>query len=421
MNIIDPKLKKFQPTIVGITGSVGKTSTKQAIQVVLSTKHSVRTAKKNYNNEIGVPLTILGADSPGRSLFGWVSLFWRSYRIKTYPDVLVLEFGADHPGDIAFLCDLAPPKIGVVTGISTVHAEFFGDVDELAQEKVRIVECLPESGTAVLNIDDIRVSKMHTHSVAPVKTYGLQSDELSARDLQVSVRRDESFEPGEAFAVTTAEVMQQESKVGTLKLQNCIGYAPVMACLAALQIGDVLDVPIPEAIEALNMSFHPSPGRLNPIAGIKGSLIIDDSYNAAPTAMQNGLKVLAMFVPGEEFDRRIAVLGEMAELGKYTQDEHRLIGMQVAESAELFVAVGEGMRSAVRAAKEAGMDLDKVEWFGSSVEAGLYLDKMIQQGDIVYIKGSQSSRMERVVKDIMAEPLRAEELLVRQEPKWLKE
>jgi len=162
------------------------------------------------------------------------------------------------------------------------------------------------------------------------------------------------------------------------------------------------------------------PGRLNPIAGIKGSLIIDDSYNAAPLAMQNGLDVLKSFSLSTDDDRRIAVLGQMAELGQYTENEHRLIGMKVAECADLFLAVGENMRIAVESAKESGLDPNAIEWFANSEEAGRYLDREVKTGDIVYVKGSQSTRMEKVVKDIMAEPARADEILVRQDEKWLK-
>ncbi|MFH1711779.1 MAG: Mur ligase family protein [Patescibacteria group bacterium] len=414
-------ISKFQPKIVAVTGSVGKTSAKSAIELVLSKKYQVRTAEKNYNNEFGVPFTILGVKNPGKSVFAWLSVFWRSYRIKSYPEILVLEYGVDKPGDIDYLCDIAQPHVGVVTAVSSVHAEFFDDIDALAAEKARLIENLPDDGTAIFNVDDIRVLKMQDQTIAKVKTFGLQSEEISAQNIEVSARKDDNFEPGEIFIVTQAEITKQGAVIGKLRLKNVIGYAPVMSCLAALSVAEVFEIDSQVAIDALNRSMTAAPGRLNPIAGIKGSLIIDDSYNAAPAAMQNGLKILSSMDPGEEYDRRIAALGSMAELGQYTQDEHRMIGLQVAEYADLFIAVGENMKTAVEAAKEAGMDRDHIEWFADSIEAGRHLDQNIQQGDIVYVKGSQSSRMERVVKDLMAEPLRAEELLVRQEAKWLEQ
>jgi UDP-N-acetylmuramyl pentapeptide synthase len=413
-------LRKFQPKIIAVTGSVGKTSAKQAIYLALDGIVDVRTAEKNYNNEIGVPLTILGAKSPKKSIVGWLSLFFNSYRIKEYPEVLVLEYGADHPGDIATLCALAQPNVGVVTGVSTVHAEYFTNIDELAREKATLVGHVPPNGLAVLNADDVRVVDMVDNTHASVKTFGIKSLDVSVSDIRIAPRIDHSFESGETFAVTTALVKQENIEVGQLILRNMVGYAPVMACLAAITVADHFNIPAVDVIKKLNTSFSAVPGRLNPISGIKGSLILDDSYNAAPSAMQNGLEVLRMFAPGEEQDRRIAVLGQMAELGKYSEEEHRLVGMKAAEVADIFIAVGERMSGAVEAAKEAGMEPEAIEWFGTSQEAGRYLDKIIEQGDIVYVKGSQSSRMERVVKDVMAQPLMASQLLVRQEAKWLK-
>ena len=408
-----------QPMVIAITGSVGKTSTKQAIYTALEPHFHVRTAKKNYNNEIGVPLAVFGEESPGSSLFSWLRLLMRTRSVKEMPDVLILEFGVDHPGDIAKLCEIAPPMVAVVTGVSTVHAEYFENMEQLAEEKASLITFIPEDGFALLNHDDSRVKAMAEKTIGKVIRFGSTSHEYGVEDIRITTREDEDFNPGEIFATTTAFVKKNDGVIGQLQLRNVLGYAPVMACLAAIALAGQMHISPMSVIKDLNRKMMPAPGRLNPIAGIKGSLIIDDSYNAAPVAVSNGLQILKMFNPGEEYDRRIAVIGHMAELGKYTLDEHRMVGLRAAESADLFIAVGESMHTAVAAAKEAGMDPDAVEWFGTSVEAGRYLDKVIQEGDIVYVKGSQSARMERVVKDIMAEPLRASELLVRQEKKWL--
>lgn len=414
-------ITQFKPTIVAITGSYGKTSTKEAIATVLGVKYQVRTAEKNFNNEIGVPLTILGMESPGRSVIGWLRLLWRARHMKEMPEVLVLEFGADHPGDIAALCELAPPTIGVVTGISSVHAEYFDSIDMLAAEKAHLVRTLPAHGLALLNADDARASAMADGLRASVRRYGAtDTADVQATHIALSTRLDDDFDIGETFAITTAQVQVGGHVVGSLRLENAIGYAPVLTCLAALAVGDFMNISMSDAMSALNKQIHALPGRLRPLAGIKGSLIIDDSYNAAPAAMAHGLDILKQFTPGERVDRRIAVLGQMAELGAYDEQEHRLMGMKVAECADVFLAVGERMMVAVEAAKEAGMSADSVEWFANSEEAGRYLDRVIQEGDVVYVKGSQSARMEKVVKDVMAQPELAEQLLVRQDGKWLK-
>jgi len=175
-------LDKFKPRVVAITGSVGKTSAKQAIALVLSTKYKIRTAEKNFNNEIGVPLTILGMKSPGRNPFGWLTLFWKSYFIKTYPEMLILEYGADHPGDIKNLCDLASPDVAIITGISPVHAEFFKDIDHLADEKSEIIKRLPDNGVAILNGDDKRVLTMQT-LYQSFMTYGTKETDIQADEI----------------------------------------------------------------------------------------------------------------------------------------------------------------------------------------------------------------------------------------------
>ncbi len=412
-------LKKFNPTVIAVTGSQGKTSTRRAITTVLRGRFTVREPQKNFNNEIGVPLTILGEDSPGRSSIGWLGVLWRSFTIRTYPEYLVLEFGADHPGDIQALVDLAAPSIGVLTGVSPVHAAYFENIEALASEKGVLISSLPKDGLAVLNADDKRALAMKDQSVAKVQSYGIKGDTMAAKNVQIATRLDESFEPGEDLAVTTAEILEHGHKVGMIQLKNFLGYAPISSCLAAMTVGQHFGLSTSEMIETLQTDLMLVPGRLRPLPGIKGTLIIDDTYNASPAAMHNGLMILSMFTPGEEWDRRIAVLGGMAELGQYSKEEHERVGTHVAEVADVFIAVGEAMQPAVKVAKDAGMK--QVEWFSTSVEAGRYLDRELQQGDIAYVKGAQSTRMEYVVKDVMAQPTRAKHFLVRQSDKWLEE
>ena len=410
----------YHPTVVAVTGSMGKTSTKQAIEIVLATKFHVRGSKKNFNNEMGMPFTLLGVESPGRSVGKWLKVLFGPLPEKKYPNMLVMEYGADHPGDIALLCDLAQPNVSVVTGVSPVHAEYFTDIAALAEEKSTLVKRVAPGGLVFLNADDARVAAMSQLTQEKVTTYGKKGT-YAIENVTIEPVWQEVYEPGDAFVVTRADVRIGENIVGQLALRNCFGYAPIMSCLAAVAVGDAFGISIETAVAALSENYHPAPGRLNPIAGIKQSLIIDDSYNAAPAAVQEGLAILRAMPLEHETGRRIAALGHMAELGKYSEDEHRALGMRVAEVADIYVAVGEKSLPAAEAAKEAGMDPNAVHWFASSIEAGRFLDSAIQKGDIIYVKGSQSARMEKVVKDIMAEPLRAEELLVRQDEKWLRE
>jgi UDP-N-acetylmuramyl pentapeptide synthase len=412
------KLAAKQPVVVAVTGSVGKTSTRTAIAIALGAKYRVRTPYKNYNNEFGLPLAILGEHSPGRDAWGWLKLLVKAWRKDDMPEYLVLEYGADAPGDIQRLTEIARPDIAIITAVSPVHVSNYPNLEALVDEKASLGEAVDHGGLVILNGDDVRVAGMRDRFKAPVQTYSLSHGDAYATDIRLEFPKEDSFDVGEVFVITRA-TLHVGHQTAELVLQNCCTTSLVSACLAAVAVAAHLDVPLPEATAALSKELQPVNGRLRPLPGIKGSLILDDSYNAAPASVMAGLDALAQFTPGEERDRRIAVLGDMAELGSLSESEHRTVGEKVATCADLFVAVGPNMRLAMEAAEAAGMDRDKLEWFKDSGEAGRYLDRVIQKGDVVFVKGSQSQRMEKAVKDILAEPSRAAELLVRQEDKWL--
>ena len=406
-------IEKYHPIIIGVTGSVGKTSTRDAIARVLSAKFDVAQNIKNYNNEFGLPLTILGKQSPGRSVFGWLSILFSS--VKKIPQVFVLEYAIDHPGDMNVLCQIAKPSIAVMTRISTVHAEFFRSVEQLAEEKAKLLECVPENGLVVLNADDPLVVGLSGHASAKVITYGFSSvANIHAVDYSLWTREDFSFEPGEIFSKLSFGVEMNENGRLNVEVNNMLGKASASSILAAIAIARHLGLSDDEILSTLPKTKH-EPGRMNPIPGIKGALILDSSYNAAPASMNAALEVLGEFHPSENA-RRIAVLGYMAELGQYSEQEHRMIGMKTQEiGVDLLVTVGEIARDIRRGAIEAGLREDQTQHFSDSVSAGRWLDAQLRKGDIVLVKGSQSARMEKIVKDIMAEPMRAEELLVRQD------
>lgn len=418
-NAISNKARKLlvqhKPLIIAVTGSVGKTSARNAIASVLSAKFRVGTTIKNYNNEFGVPLTILGAQSPGKSIIGWLKILCSSP--KTMPDVFVLEYGIDRPGDMKHLCNIAAPDIAVMTRISHVHAEHFRSIEELAEEKAVLLEHAKQ--LVVLNADDPRVLGMEGHAHVPILTYGFSSAaQIHASNYHLQTREDFSFEPGEHFSTITADVTTQDTDQLTFELKNLLGQHSVSALLPAIAIAKHLGLTREQILEKLPTTQF-EPGRMNPIPGIKGSLIIDSSYNAAPASMSSALDVLAEFQPVEGA-RRIAVLGHMAELGQYAQQEHRMIGLKVGEiGVDLLLTIGELARDIRRGAIEAGIAQEGTQHFDSPTQAGRWLDGEIRKGDIVLVKGSQSARTEKVVKDIMAEPLRASELLVRQTEYWL--
>jgi len=418
-NAARKNLRKFHPKVVAITGSVGKTSTRQAIAIALEAKYRVRTPMKNYNNEFGLPLAILGEKSPGRNAWEWLKLLKRAYTKRDMPEYLVLEYGADAPGDIKYLAQIARPDVAVITAVSPIHLSQYPSMQALIEEKASLGDFVKADGAIFLNDNDETVRLMRgRYGSVPVMMYGIESGDAKAANVRIETVPEESFDPGEVFAVLKADVSVNGETIA-LELINCLSPSALTAALAALSVAVHFGVPLSDAARALSEKLRPVAGRLNPIPGIKGALIIDDTYNAAPAAVAAGLDALLRFTPGEARDRRIAVLGDMAELGTLTESEHRAVGGHVARAADLFLAVGPNMGLAADEAVAAGMSKDRVERFNNAVEAGRYLDKIIQKGDVVFVKGSQSMRMEKVVKDVMAEPLRASEILVRQDGKWL--
>ncbi len=410
-------LAKHHPIVIGVTGSVGKTSTRQTIATILSAKYSVVSSKENYNNELGLPLSILGAKSQGKNLFGWLGVLLSSP--KKSADVYVLEYGIDHPGDMDHLVSIAVPSIAVMTALSPVHVEFFSSMDQLGEEKAKLLSSVPADGLVVLNADDVRVVGLGSHASAPVITYGFsETSNVRALDYSIETRSDFSFEPGEQFSEVRSNVQMHGESV-VITLINQLGKSAVSSVLAAVTVAKHLGLSTEEILSRLD-HLKQEPGRMNPIPGIKGSLIIDSTYNAAPASMMSALSILSEFEPVESA-RRIAVLGHMAELGAQSEQEHRMVGMRAAEVCDRLITVGEMAHHIRHAAIEAGMPEERTEEFADPTEAGRWLDHEIKKGDIVLVKGSQSARMEKVVKDVMAEPLRARELLVRQSKKWIKD
>jgi UDP-N-acetylmuramoyl-tripeptide--D-alanyl-D-alanine ligase len=409
-------LKKYKPGVVGITGSMGKTSTKEAVFAVLSSKFRVRQNIKNYNNELGVPLSILGSESGFKSVFKWLGVILHGVRLilfhdDKYPQILVLEMGADHPGDIKYLTDLAPCKVGVVTGIGPAHLEFFESIDKIVKEKRIIVSHLSQEGFAVLNRDDEKVYEMRDKTRARILTYGFNA-ESSVRAQEDSVLGDGVDIKGVNFKLSYS------GAVVPIFIPWILGKQHIYAALAGAAVGITYGMNLVEISQSLK-NYKAPKGRMNLISGIKKTLIIDDTYNASPIPTEVALEVLQSIKLPAEDDKKFAVLGDMLELGGFSEEGHKQVGRAVVKSGvDYLVTVGERSRDISRAALEAGMNEDRIFNFPTPEEAGLFVQGKMKQGDVVLVKGSQGMRMEKVVKELMAEPLLAHELLVRQDPEW---
>jgi len=408
-------LKKYRPLVIGITGSVGKTSTKEAVFSALKRHFKVSRNLKNYNNEIGVPLTVLGCEPGGHSVFKWLDVIVKGLRLifkkSDYPEILILEMGADKLGDIEYLVKFAPCDIGVVTAVGEAHLEFFGSVENIIKEKQKIITHLKASHLAVLSGDDQNVLTMKSATKAKVITFGFSEQvDVRATDVKVSQK---------AGQIGTAFKLHAQGSVLPVFLPNALGREQVRAALAAFAIAGSFKLNLLEIAENLR-TYQAPPGRTNLIKGIKSTLLIDDTYNASPVSAKAALDLLAE-IQINEGCKKIAVLGAMLELGGYTEAGHQEVGQKAALSGlDMLVTVGEKTKDIIKGALAAGLPEEKIFYFNNNHEAGLFVQEKLETGDLTLIKGSQGARMEQITKELMAEPLRAGELLVRQSDEWLK-
>lgn len=408
-------IRRYAPGVVAVTGSVGKTSTKEAIRRVLARTYRVRAAAKSFNNEFGLPLTILSdAEHSGGVLFWFrvfiVALCRLVVRDPKYPEVLVLEYAIDRPGDMDRLVRIAAPDVAVVTAIGDVpvHVEFFSGPEAVLHEKAKLVKALPSDGFAILNADDLKVAGVGDLTKGHVITYGF-SETATVRLSNFKNMLEEG----------DAAVRFKLSHKGTIVpagIKRALGRAESYAAGAAAATGIAFGMNLVEIAAGLE-SYVPPAGRFRILKGAKETTLIDSTYNASPLSMEEALETVKEL----KAPRKLAVLGDMLELGKFTVSAHEEIGRRVAKACEVLVAVGHRGKFIAEAALVAGMPKGKVHAFLSLSEAARYLESSIKPGDLVLFKASQGVRLERVLKRFLAEPARAGELLVRQEKKWLGE
>lgn len=409
-------LKKYRPKVVSVTGSVGKTSAKEAIYLVLKGKFRVRRNRKNYNNEIGVPLAIVGISGGEGSIFKWLLVFltWLKlmiFRQKDYPEILVLEIGADRPGDVKYMTEFIRTDAAVITDVSHSHLEFFKTVEGVAKEKGVLAKELDEKSLAALNADNPHTLKMKEQIRARVVSFGFsEAADMRATDVLIN------HSNGETDGVMRGLSFKLNFK-GTsmpMRLNNILARHQIYAALAAAAVGTEFGMNLVEICSALE-NFNSSPGRMNLLPGVKNTHIIDDTYNASPVSALAALEVLGTAKTG----RKIAVLGDMLELGEETEEGHRSVAKKfLAIGGDLFFAVGERMKFAADELRKNKFPEENVFWFQNSPEAAKEVEKIIQSDDVILVKGSQGKRMEKITEEIMAEPEKAAELLCRQDDFW---
>jgi UDP-N-acetylmuramoyl-tripeptide--D-alanyl-D-alanine ligase len=346
--------------VIGITGSVGKSTTKEVAADLLQRRFRTHRNPGNLNNEIGLPLSLL--------------------QLNPTHERTVLEMGFYVPGEIALLCDIARPQVGVITNVSQVHLERAGSLQAIIQGKRELVESLPPApeGTAILNYDEPEVLGMSEHTRAAVFHYGLSEQaDLWASDIQGLGLEGVRFvlhHQGERFHVRVP----------------MLGRHSVHTALRAAAVGLVEGMTWDEILAGLQRSH--SQLRLVAVSGPGGSLLLDDTYNAAPPSVIAALNLL------EELEgRRVAVLGDMLELGEFEERGHRMVGARAAEVVQALITVGPRAHWIGEEAVRAGLPPDRLTELQDSQQAIEHLKDRIGAGDVVLIKGSRGMRMDRIV------------------------
>ena len=351
--------RKLDLRVIGITGSVGKSTTKEMASEVLSTRYRTLKSPGNLNNEIGLPLTLLRL-SPG-------------YQCA------VLEMGFYVPGEIAFLCDLAQPQVGVVTNVGTVHAERAGSQEAIARGKAELVQALPPApeGVAILNFDDPWVRRMEEKTKARVFFYGLSREAHLWADNVVGLGLE-----GIRFRLHYAgETLHVKIPL--------IGRHSVHTALRAAAVGLTEGMNWQEILEGLNQGHTQL--RLAAVRSETGALLLDDTYNASPESMLAALNLL------DELDgRKVAVLGDMLELGPYERGGHEMVGLRAAQVANILLTLGERAHIFAEAARRAGMKKSAILEFNEYEPLVEWLKANLTRNDTVLIKGSHSLRMDRI-------------------------
>lgn len=432
-------LRRYKPRVIAVTGSIGKTGTKEAIFASISWSKSARKSAKSYNSEFGGPLSILDLSSAWSSLFGWVKNlsigFCRVVLNNSYPEWLVMEIGADKPKDLKNIVSWVKPEIGVITGLGDavpVHVEYFKSIEELIAEKGELLKSLPSLGIAIINRDDERAWGMRSLTLARVVSYGMHSDaQVRGDKLHISYEASESAlgrrPKGITFRVDVA------GKSIPVRALGVLGIGQMYARLAALAVAHELDLNLVKAVDALE-AYKSPPGRMCILQGLNGSTLIDDTYNSSPAAVKMALDVLHELEVSPQLPevspplgglssgrpRKIAVLGDMLELGAYSIAEHTKVGALVRGVADVLVCVGPNAKIIGETAIADGFAPDQVHFCSDSFQAGQFLASSIQQNDLVLLKASQSIRLERATELLLADPAKVSDLLARQDKEWKK-
>lgn len=408
-------LKRAKPKIIAITGSVGKTSTKDAIFSVLAGRVHARKSEKSFNSDIGVALTILGLRNGWNNPLSWIKNIidgaLHALFTKGYPEILILEMGVDRKGDMKRLTQWIKPDIAVITSLPDVpvHVEYFASPQEVIDEKMTLVYALKQDGIFIYNHDD---AKIHEY-LDVVRQMSFGFSRYSPSHFTASgdtILYDGASPVGMQFTITHLDETVDCKVLGSIGAQHTYTYAAAVA--VGMQFGMTL-----EACAKALTKHVPPPGRMRVLAGIENTTLIDDTYNSSPIACLHAVQTLSEV---QTKGRRIAILGDMLELGQYSVREHEKLGEFLATKVDILCTVGVRARKIAESALEFGLSGKNIFQYDDCTQLIADVRSMLQQNDVVLIKASQSIRAEKVVEAFMLEKERAGELLVRQDEMWAK-
>lgn len=356
---------KFSPTVVGVTGSVGKTTTKEMIAAVAATMGPVLKNAGNFNNEIGLPLTLLDLAPRHRTA--------------------IVEMAMRGPGQIDYLAKIAKPSIGVITNIHMSHIELLGSMDAIADAKGELLDHLPSNGAAILNADDAYFDYLNRRANCKVVSFG-ESPHANIRAVSAGI---------DVHGCCNFEV---STPTGSFSVMIPVpGEHNIKDALAAIAVGEELGIPHEKIREAL-ANFKAPEKRSNVIPSRSGVVVIDDTYNAGPASVMSALKTVSMM----DGERKVAVLGDMLELGDHGVQAHLEVGRAVKElGIDLLVTVGRLAELIARGAIDAGMPISQVIQFEDSAQAAAEVKSKVREHDVVLVKGSRAMKMERVVEGLL--------------------
>ena len=408
-------LARTKPKIVAITGSVGKTSTKDAIFTVLSGRVHARKSEKSFNSDIGVALTILGLENGWNSPLAWLKNIFdgaiHALFTKGYPDVLILEMGVDRKGDMKRLTSWIKPDIAVVTLLPEVpvHVEYFASPAEVIEEKMTLVFALKPNGVFIYNSDDAKIQPF----LSEIRQMSFGFSRYSPSHF--TAHADHVLYDG-GVPIGVEFTMSHLTEEVTVKVMGALGAQHAYTYGAALAVGNQFGISLEDGAKALLGHVSPQ-GRMRVMRGVEGTTVIDDTYNSSPVACEHAIQTLHEL---KTKGRKIAVLGDMLELGQFSVREHERIGEFLADKVDVLCTLGVRAQKIAEGALRYGLSEKVIFQYDDITTLINELRPALSQNDIILVKASQSIRAEKVVAALMLEKDKTVEMLVRQDEMWSK-